>query len=264
MTSPTALRVVLPASRREVAMRLPTGRDELALIEAGGSEPARAIAFADRLAGEGLDAAGLPAPDLDALLLRLRQALLGDRMLAQTQCAAPGCRARGHIAFGVEAYLAHHAPRAPRLRRYRVASCPDAPDWFALQAAETSARFRLPTAADERDAVGSPDPAAALAERCLAPIPFPRSLRRAAEAAMSALAPSLAGPLAGACPQCGAGLVAPFDPRRYVLAELRARAGFVAAEVDALAARYHWSESAILDMPSARRAAYADMARRAA
>jgi hypothetical protein len=256
--------LVLPVSRRAVSLRQPTGRDEMLLIEARGSEPARAIAFADRLAGDGLDAAALPAPDLDALLLRLRQALIGDRVLAETHCLAPSCRARAHIAFGIETYLAHHAPRLPRLRHCRVAPAPGAPGWFALDGVQKHARFRLPTAGDERDVAGRPDAIATLAQRCLAPMPFPASLRRAADAAMAALAPPLAGPLAGSCPECGKEVAVQFDPRRYVLAELRVRAGFVAAEVDALAARYHWAERAILNLPSARRAAYADMARRTA
>lgn len=264
MTSAAAFLLVLPVSRRAVSMRQPTGRDEMLLIEQHGSEPARAIAFADRLAGGGLDAAALPAPDLDALLLRLRQVLIGDRVLAETRCVAPSCRARTHIAFGIEAYLTHHAPRAPRLRHCRVAPSLDAPGWFDFHGAEKPARFRLPTAGDERDVAGRPDALATLAERCLAPTPFPGPFRHAAEAAMAALAPSLAGPLVGTCPECGEEVAVQFDPRRFVLAELRVRADFVAAEVDALAARYHWTERAILNLPSARRAAYADMARRAA
>lgn len=81
---------------------------------------------------------------------------------------------------------------------------------------------------------------------------------------MAALAPSLAGPLNGACPECGSAVIVQFDPRRYVLAELRARAGFVAEEVDLLATRYHWTERSILNLPSQRRAAYAETARRPA
>jgi hypothetical protein len=264
MTSGATLRWVLPVSRRTAALRQPTGRDEMMLMEERGSEPARAIAFADRLADGGLDAAALPAPDLDALLLRLRQSLIGDQVLAETRCVAPSCRARAHIAFGIEAYLAHHAPRAPRRRRLRVARTSDASGWFALHGSDKVTRFRLPTAGDERDVAGQPNAAAMLADRCLEPAPCPAQVRRAAEAAMAALAPSLAGPLAGTCPECGREVAVQFDPRRYVLAELRVRAGFVAAEVDALAARYHWTERAILSLPSARRAAYAGMARRAA
>ena len=81
---------------------------------------------------------------------------------------------------------------------------------------------------------------------------------------MAALAPSLAGPLNGTCPDCGNAVAVQFDPRRYVLAELRARARFLAEDMDLLAGRYHWTERAILALPSRRRAAYAEMARRAA
>jgi len=257
----------LPVSGRCVALRQPTGFDEMLLLEARGPEPARAIAFASRLACDGTDAASLPVPDLDTLLLLLRQALLGDRLLTETACPARGCRARVDVAFGIDAFLAHHRPQPPRLRAWQVAPCAEQAGWFCLRALgadAATARFRLPTAGDERDVAGQADAAAALARRCIAPLPLPPGARRAAEAAMAALAPPLVGPLAGTCPECGADVAIGFDPRRYVLGELRARAGFIAEEVDALAGRYHWTERAILDLPGARRTTYADMARRAA
>jgi hypothetical protein len=196
----------------------------------------------------------------------MRLPWLGDRLLAETTCPAPGCGARVDIAFGIAAFLAHHRPLPPRLRAWQVAPCAEQAGWFVLRAlgAAATARFRLPTAGDERDVAGHADAAAALARRCIAPLPLQAGARRAAEAAMTALAPPLAGPLAGTCPECGADVPIDFDPRRYVLAELRARAGFIAEEVDALAGRYHWTERAILDLPGPRRTAYAEMARRAA
>jgi hypothetical protein len=54
-----------------------------------------------------------------------------------------------------------------------------------------------------------------------------------------------------------------FDPRRFCLRELRDRARFVYDDVDVLARRYHWSERAILTLPAARRASYAELARQA-
>jgi hypothetical protein len=257
----------LPVSGRRVALSQPTGRDEMLLLEARGAEPARAIAFATKLASDGTDAASLPVPDLDTLLLRLRQALLGDRLLTETSCPARGCGARVDISFGIEAFLAHHQPQRPRLRSWHVAPCAEPTGWFSLRAvgaAADTARFRLPTAGDERDVAAQPDAAAALARRCIAPMPLPAGARRAVEAAMAALGPTLSGPLSGTCPECGADVTIGFDPRRFVLAELRARAGFVAEDVDVLAGRYHWTERAILELPGMRRAAYAEMARRAA
>ena len=263
MPGAAAFAWVLPVSGRRATLRQPTGRDEMLLLEAHGTEPARAVAFLDALSDDALDAAALPVADADALLLLLRGALLGDRIVAETSCPAPGCGAPVDVAFGIAAFLGHHRPRTPRLRAWQVAPCAVEPGWFALRpagATAEAARFRLPTLGDERDA---PD-AVALAARCIVPAPAAPALRRAAEAAMAVLAPSLAGPLAGACPNCGAPVSVRFDPRRYVLAELTARAGFVADEMDVLAARYHWSEQAILDLPSPRRIAYAEMARRAA
>jgi hypothetical protein len=257
----------LPVSGRRVVLRQPTGRDEMQLLEMRGPEPARAIAFASRLACDGTDAASLPVPDLDTLLLRLRQALLGDQLLTETACPARGCGARVDISFGIEAFLAHHRPQRPRLRAWQVAPCAEPVGWFSLRAvgaATDTARFRLPTAGDERDVAAHPAAAAALVRRCFLPLPLPRAARRAAEAAMAALAPPLVGPLSGTCPECGAGGRIGFDPRRFVLAELRARAGFVAEDVDTLAGRYHWTERAILELPGPRRIAYAEMARRVA
>ncbi len=59
---------------------------------------------------------------------------------------------------------------------------------------------------------------------------------------MQALAPDLASELQGRCPECGATVAVRFEPRRYCLTELRDRARFLFADVDALAQRYHWSE----------------------
>jgi hypothetical protein len=258
---------VLPVSGCRVVLRQPTGRDEVLLLETYGSEPARAITFATQLACDGLDAATLPVPDLDTLLLLLRQALLGDRLLAETLCPIPCCRAPVDIAFGIAAFLAHHRPRRPRLRAWQVAPCAEQTGWFSLRPAgaeAVTARFRLPTAGDERDIAGRADADAVLARRCIVAEPRPPGARRAAEVAMAALAPPLAGPLAGTCPECSADVPISFDPRRYVLAELTARAGFIAADVDTLACRYQWTEHAILDLPNHRRIAYAELARSAA
>ncbi len=267
MKAAGALAWVLPVSGRGVALRQPTGRDEMRLLGGWGSEPARAIAFVTQLACEGLDASSLPSADLDTVLLLLRQALRGDRVLAETACPARHCGARVDIAFGIGAYLQHHRPRAPRLRAWLVSACAERPGWFAVRrrgVPDTAAWFRLPTAGDERDVAGEADAVALLRRRCIAPWPSPPGMSRVVEAAMDALAPPLAGPLSGACPACGAGVSIGFDPRRYVLAEFCTQAGFVTEDVDVLAARYHWSERAILDLPSPRRAAYAETARRAA
>jgi hypothetical protein len=80
---------------------------------------------------------------------------------------------------------------------------------------------------------------------------------------MQLLAPSLADEVQGQCPDCGATVSALFEPRGYCLQEMRERARFIYEDVDILAQRYGWSEASILDLPSARRVQYAELARQA-
>ena len=77
---------------------------------------------------------------------------------------------------------------------------------------------------------------------------------------MEGMAPSLASELQGACPECGAGVVAWFDPLQYTLRELGEQAAFVYEDVCAIARLTHWSEAEILTLPASRRARYAELA----
>ena len=86
-------------------------------------------------------------------------------------------------------------------------------------------------------------------------------LRRRAEKAMEAMAPSLSGDLLGTCPDCWAGVTVYFEARQFCLCELRERAAFIYQDIDLLARRYHWLEADILAMPYARRTNYAELAR---
>ena len=65
--------------------------------------------------------------------------------------------------------------------------------------------------------------------RARTPLPASSPARRGGD---GGLAPALAGPLQGHCPDCGAAVDGPFDPRRYCLRELRDRARFVYDDVD--------------------------------
>ena len=269
-------RFVLPVSGLRVALTSPTGEEDLLLSEYGGSDTTLALSLAQRLAraDDDGDAAvpawsELPAADLDVLLLRLRQALIGDRITGDLYCRDPQCGSRVDISFSIEAYLAHHRPRpvGSGRRGWRVAASAAEPGWFVFtppgasaDAASSGLRFRLPTVADQIHAVRAPDPEAALIRLCIQPPNAAAPLRRRAETAMEALAPLLSGELQGQCPDCGANVAAHFDPRRYCLRELRESARFVYADIDLLARRYHWDEESILGMPSVRRAVYAEMA----
>jgi hypothetical protein len=258
-------RFALPVSGIAVTLLAPTGREDLLLSEYGDDDRL-ALTLARRVTrgedGSAIAWADLTPTDLDAFLLRLRQALIGDRIVSDLYCAGPACRARVDISFSIEAFLAHHHPR-PALPR-RVGYAEDAPGWFDLDRparadGEPALRFRLPTVADQIAARWQPDPAGALARACIRP-DGRAALRRRAEAAIAAMAPLLSSELQGQCPDCGGGVTARFEPRHYCLQELRERAAFIYADIDALARRYHWVEERILAMPSARRAVYAEFA----
>jgi hypothetical protein len=270
-TSPTdaavAARFLLPVSGILVALRQPTGGDDLLLAEANIEDPALVLELARRLgrAEPGLDWAKLTVSDLDVLILRLRQALLGNRIVADITCRAPECGSRIDISFEIEAYLMHHRPRGrpPGGRGWTVEPCPEEPGWFHLaeRCGSSSVRFRLPTAADQLLVFGRGDAELALARCCIRLPELPVRLRARVETAMAAMAPRLVSDLQGVCPDCATTVTARFDARRYCLQEMSDRARFIYDDIDALAQRYHWSERAILSMPNTRRAGYAERAR---
>jgi hypothetical protein len=262
--------VVLPVSGAAIVLTAPTGQADLLLAEGRPEDPVLALAFVESSArgAELLDFAALPATDMDTLIVRLRQASLGDRVVADVSCSQPGCRCRVDISFGLDDYLAHHRPKtAPARGRHWAAEVSvDRPGFFVAQGQgkdTTQVEFRLPTLADLITVTPLDNPADELAALCLlAQAPTPRQ-RALAERAMAALAPPLSGPIAGQCPQCGAAISALFDARVYCLRELRERARFVYDDIDVLAERYHWSEQEILNLPNERRGVYAERARQA-
>jgi hypothetical protein len=255
----------LPVSRRLVVLRQPRGAEDLLMLETAPSpsgDAALALALAERLTrpaeGDALDWESLSVTDLDTLIVRLRQALVGDHVRTDIACLAPKCGKRIDIEFGLDDFLAHHLPRAGG-RSEPAAE----PGWFRLAVASEVGPicFRLPTAADQIAATDSADPAKELARRCIRPSDLAGRLRRRAEAAMEALAPSLSSDLQGTCPECGTTVSMYFDARWFCLRELRDRAAFTYQDVDVLARRYHWTETDILALPRVRRSAYAELAR---
>jgi hypothetical protein len=244
--------VRLPVSGRTIGLRPPTGADEVALLGAAADTPA-ALDLAARLGGDQGWAALTPT-DLDAYLLHVRRRALGDRVRADAACPAAGCGERIDIGFAVADYLASRRPEPP------AEAEPDEPGWFRLSA--DGVRFRLVSVADQLEVEGLPDPAAELARRCVrADAGIGQGVMERVAAELERLAPDMSGPVSGRCPECGTVVEAFFDPRTYCLAELRSLARFVLRDVDAIARRYHWPEDAILALPSARRSAYAELAR---
>jgi hypothetical protein len=262
------IRFRLPVSGIEVVLRQLAGADDILLAEASRFDAGLAHVLVGAVAGpvDGgvVNWAELTLTDLDATLLAIRGMVLGDRIESSARCATAegvegsgagcgaGCGARIDLGFRITDYLASHQPVTPRGVSREVD-----PVWFRIDGTEVT--FRLPTSADLSAIAVEPDAERALAARCIRPPDVPAGLREQIDDAMEALAPNLYGELEGSCPECGATVAIAFDPQRYVIEELRRRAAFVFEEVHLIAERYRWSEDAILTMPRARRARYAEL-----
>jgi hypothetical protein len=250
-----------------MTLREPTGADDLLMTECRRNDPGMVKRVVERLAepATNIDWSAQAVFDIDTIILRLRQAVLGDRISSHVACS--GCDGRVTLSFGIATYLAHHRPHeGPLTKRGWAASAPDDTGWGRLSSAAQGAgaqpRFRLPTLDDQIAVAGAANAPRALARRCIEPYPLPAKLAARVETALAAYAPPLAGPLQGTCPDCAAAIEARFEARRYCLEELGYRAQFVYEDVVVLAKHYHWSERAILAMPYARRTEYAERARR--
>jgi hypothetical protein len=239
----------LPVADVDVTVRPMTGDDELLVVERA-PDFASAVQLCNdllrRVDGEPLAWAEAVVTDLDAALLWLRRSMLGDTIRTDVRCA---CGEQVDLAFSIATYVDHHRPRPSPA----VAS--DA-GWFRIGASE----FRLPRASDQVAISRASSPEASLIARCTRG-PMDADARHHIEQAMEALAPSLCDELEGSCPGCGGTFVVTFDPLEFSLTEIRDVASTVHEDVCAIANHCHWTEAAILAMPSARRARYAALAR---
>lgn len=225
------------------------GRDDLFLMETTGLAGAaglveRRFRYAD---GTVVDAAALPVGDVDALIVALRREALGDRLVAEGRCTA--CDAPVDVDFSLAGYVTHRRPRATRLAVRDGDS-----GWWVLR--RTGTRFRLPTVGDVLAAADVSRPREALLTACVDGAGW-----QSAERAMAAIAPTLRSEVSGTCPECAAAVTLDVDARELCLQELRFLASGVLDDVHLLASAYGWHEAEVLDLPSARRAAYAGLVR---
>ena len=247
---------MLPVSGVVLAVREPTGEDELFVVETAVAPLPALLELARRVgtnvAGGRLDWTSLPATDLGAAALLIRRSWIGDAISTDATCPGPGCRERIDVNFGIGDYIDHHRPRRPR----GVTEAPDA-GWFTLAGA--AVRFRIPTVADLLEATSAGRPAETLSGRCLDVPEISWALARRLDRALSTLAPSLDDLLGGSCPACGYEVTMRFDPLAYTLAELRIAFSGIHLETHALASEYGWPEEAILALPRGRRRRYASI-----
>jgi hypothetical protein len=143
----------LPVSGIAITIRQPTGREDLLLLEPLSSPLSLCLALAESLVkplgNERVDWNDMTMTDLEALMLLLRQATLGNSLRAETRCVRSECGARVDADFRVSEYLASQTPRIPRGIEKQEAG------WFGI--AGEAVRFRLPRCRD----LGAPVCAAA-------------------------------------------------------------------------------------------------------
>ncbi len=247
---------MLPVSGVALAIREPTGEDELSVVETALAPLPAFLELSRRVArtvtGGSLDWTSLPATDLDAAALVIRRSWIGEMIRTDAMCPGPGCREPIDVSFGIGDYLQHHRPRRPR----GVTAAPDE-GWFTLAGA--TVRFRIPTVADLLAVTPGDRPTETLSGRCVEAPEISRALARRLDRALSTLAPSLDDLLGGSCPACGHEVTVRFDPLAYTLAELRNAFSGIYLETHALAAAYGWPEEAILAIPRSRRRRYASI-----
>jgi hypothetical protein len=280
----------LPISGLEVSFRLPNGHDDLAILEAGsgvssnnradrrGSEAQAtilesaldALSRLARLSSHASESSGttpneiawpsITITDFEFALLGLRSFLFGDTVRCIVRCA---CTERMEIDFSIAHLLREAQPRTPR----RIQPSASRPGWFEIQQNShqlvVRTNFRLPTVEDQLLALRSRNAYELLAERCIETGHPGKRAAASAEHAMESMCPTVSRPIEGVCAACGAALNPQLHISSLVLDELRASAAGMHREVHAIAATYHWDESAILAMPQVRRMAYSDAIRQA-
>ena len=215
----------------------------LALAEIAGEDP-------ERLRGE-------PLGRLHAALLEFHEAFSGPQLDSVATC--PHCGAVVEFTLDTGALRELGAERSERPVRGSFTFVPDAAGTGPVEV-----RWRAPSAGDVQESAGRADAAAALRARCADVIgPGGTQVHALPDALIDRLEEELSGadPLAELlvsldCPECGAAFDADLDPAGFVWAEVEARARRLLVEVDALARAYGWTETEVLALSEARRAAY--------
>lgn len=126
----------LPVSGIKVALNMPDGADDMAIVEALGSSVTRALAILPRLTRiDGEDAsprdiwASLTVTDFEYALLALRIWLFGEQIACAFDCPHPNCGERVEVSFRASDVIGTVRPVQPR----GVRPDPARPDWFRLE-----------------------------------------------------------------------------------------------------------------------------------
>lgn len=221
------------------------GEDEEAIVDADAGTAA-ALALIDALILSGVDerpprGAELTTADRDRVLAAIYIRAFGARISSSVRCVQ--CEARFDVDFSLRD-LMRDADEAVERGTDAVVRLSD------------GRRYRLPTGADERAALASDDPAAALLNAC-ALDGVKQEDGATVPALMQKVAPLLDVDLDATCPECSTKQSLRFDVQSYLLAALRAEEAQLLREVHRLAVTYGWSRAEILALPRERRRSHA-------
>lgn len=244
---------MLPICGQRVRLHALAGRHESLLLDTRDlPDPETMLVVLPELAAVEGDMAWseLPIPDGDALILMVRRLAFGDQIRAHAACSKPGCGERLELSFEIGDYLRSHEPQKPR------ASTKLAPGRWRLR----DVSFRVPTLGDEVASLKTKDPSCALLAASVEDNVDAKTTS-AIEAELDRVAPTLQRQLGASCPGCGHQNRLFFDPRSFVLQELRDQAAFLDDDIHLLATAYHWPFSEILALPRLRRIQFAERIR---
>jgi hypothetical protein len=202
----------------------------------------------------------LTVGDREALLLRLRTWLLGDRLDAVIECPTVDCGEKIDVELSIADILQEEYDHGAA--EYEEA--------LGVGDTRRLVRFRLPTGADQ-EAVASiarSDIAAAarvLLERCVVSIagrdpgPYLDEIGGLVATRWEQLDPQAETTLRFVCPNCGSEFETLLDAGSFLFEELATRSAALFHEVDALARTYHWTEAEILSLSPKRRRRYVEL-----
>jgi hypothetical protein len=242
---------------RRLGVRKLNGHDERSIAETRGLPPLfRMLALLQRVSifgtGESAKEAlpRMPLGDCIRLILLLRESTLGPVFACELSC--PACGEEIAVSIRVDALKREVPAQAHQ----------------DFQLGDFLVRLR-PVVARDLDPVfdghGGPALADDLARSCVVasdpPLPDPlgEDLASGIAAKLGELDSGAETTLRLSCPACKTKSSIPFSVEGFFFQEMDARYGQLERDVHCLAFNYHWTEGAILSLPSGRRKLYVDL-----
>ena len=218
-------------------------------------------------------ARALLVADRQYLLLKLREATFGPRVLATIPCPWPDCGKKVDIDFRIGDIPVRESETKDLVHTIELSS--EAAYTGADGAPRQTISFRLPNGEDQEMiapllAGNEAEALAALLARCLerdddgrdggaiVPLLSPAA-RFEIEGAMRRIAPAVELTMETDCPECGREFSVPFDLQDFFFGELRISRDLLYREVHYLAYHYHWSEREIMEMPRSKRRSFIEI-----